>query len=571
MVLTQPPVAPSGRASRVSRAGRTGRPGRPGRRGGLDVARTTDEPPVQDPVCGGSARRNVLVVAAIVPPLVLALLLVARQPLGENAAFLPAFLTLVLGADVLTAVLLGEQYRNGAGPRMLVMSWAYSFSSVSIVFHFLTFPGVVSADGLMGAVPSSAAWLWTSWHAGFALLLGLALGPWPHAAHTWLARQAGRGRRLVLSNLLAAAAASSVAAWVTLGSAGVPTVSDGQNYELLTRTVGPWMTVVVLLALGLALSGFVARGRTGPESWGLVAVVVSGGDVALTLLAGDRFTLGWYSARALALAASVIVLLALLHEISGLHRRVRRDAQRLAEQNAELLAAQDARDRLTAVVTHDMRTPVTGLAGYLELLEEGDLPPEQVHRMVLRGQGLTRRLTLMIEDLLTAANRDLGVLDVHPRSISVRQSLEDSAAAFPDVDVRLDCPADLRVTADPLRLQQVIDNLLTNAVKYGAEPVRLEAGAVDGTVTISVADAGDGVPDAFVDHLFDRYARAPEHEGTAAGSGLGLSVVRDLVEAHGGTVGYDRARRAFDVRLPERPDVVSLDRTPTEVPVRDAG
>ncbi|GAA0968190.1 Sensor histidine kinase ResE [Nocardioides aquaticus] len=507
---------------------------------------------------GDSARRTVLLVAAALVPLVLVLLVVARQPLGETPAFLPAFLTLVLGIDLLTAVLLTEQYRTGAGPRLLALSWAYTFSSVTVLFHGLTFPGVLAPDGLLNAAPSSAAWLWTSWHAGFALLLGLALVPWPPAVHDLLDRPEARSRRILTSQGVVVLAALVVVAWATIGSATVPAVIDGADYTALTRTVGPPMAVVVLVSLGLALRGFAARRRVGPEGWALVAVVATGGDVALTLLAADRFTLGWYAARLLALAAAVVVLLALLREITALHRRVRLDAVRLAAQNAALREAHAARDHLTAVVTHDMRTPVTGIAGYLELLEDADLPREQAARMVRRGQDLTRRLTLMIDDLVTVTKADQGVLEIHSRTLRVGTVLEEVVAAFPDAEVHLEGDLDLPLVADPLRLQQVLGNLVSNALKYGAEPVRLRARADDGGVSISVDDAGDGVPEAFVDRLFDRYSRAPEHVDAAAGSGLGLSVVRDLVEAHGGSASYDRVRRGFDLFLPDRPAPGSL-------------
>ncbi|VXB28844.1 sensor histidine kinase [Nocardioides sp. AX2bis] len=518
---------------------------------------------------GDTARRTVLLVAAALVPVVLALLLVARQPLGEVPAFLPAFLTLVLGIDLLTAVLLTEQYRTGAGPRLLVLSWAYTFSSVTVFFHGLTFPGVLAPEGLMNAAPSSAAWLWTSWHAGFALLLGLALVPWPRAVHDLLVRPEARSRRILTTHGTVVLVALTVVVWTTIGSATVPAVLDGADYTALSRAVGLPMAAVVLVSLGLALRGFAARRRLGPEGWALVAVVATGGDVALTLLAGDRFTLGWYAARSLALAAAVVVLLALLREITALHRRVRHDAVRLAAQNADLREAQAARDHLTAVVTHDMRIPVTGIAGYLELLEDADLPRDQATRMVHRGQELTRRLTLMIEDLLTAAKSDQGVLGIHPRTLRVGSVFEEVAAAFPDAEIHLEGDLALPLVADPLRLQQVLDNLVTNAVKYGAPPVRLRAEAADGGVAIAVDDAGAGVPETFVDHLFDRYSRAPEHED-AAGSGLGLSVVRDLVHAHGGTVSYDRARGGFDLFFPDRPTVASLStEVPTTVPVAE--
>src|SRR5690606_3277611 len=121
----------------------------------------------------------------------------------------------------------------------------------------------------------------------------------------------------------------------------------------------------------------------------------------------------------------------------------------------------------------------------------------------------------------------------------VAAALIECEAAFPDLDLRVSVTPGLQVRADPLRIQQVLANLLRNAQIYGAEPVLLTATPVgDRFVQISVSDAGPGLPDEFVPRLFDAYTRAT---GTGRhGSGLGLSVVRDLVTAMSGSVHYDQ-------------------------------
>ena len=164
---------------------------------------------------------------------------------------------------------------------------------------------------------------------------------------------------------------------------------------------------------------------------------------------------------------------------------------------------------------------------------------------------LTRRLTLLTEDLLAAATMEYGDLVVRPEVVDLNQQLGECATCFPDLDVELDCPPALAAYADPLRLQQILANLVRNAQKHGAEPVLIAAAPdplVAGGVTIRVSDAGPGVPATFVPRLFDRYT-----QGTVTatgGSGLGLSVVRDLVSAHHGTIGYDGDTNAFFFTLP---------------------
>jgi signal transduction histidine kinase len=283
----------------------------------------------------------------------------------------------------------------------------------------------------------------------------------------------------------------------------------------------------------------------------VVASVAFLGDVWVTALHEDRFTVAYYLARLLGLAASAFVMLAILRDSSRMHADTSEAAHRLEERNAELEEATKLRDHLTAVVSHDMRTPLAGLQGYLEMLQDDDLDSPLAKRMLERSWMLTRRLTLLTEDLLAAATLEHGDLVVSPELLDLNQQLGECASCFPDLDLELDCPPGVAAYADPLRLQQILANLVRNAQKHGAEPV-LIAGAADpataGGVVIRVSDAGPGVPATFVPRLFDRYS-----QGTVTatgGSGLGLSVVRDLVGAHHGTISYDPAGNAFVVTLP---------------------
>lgn len=508
---------------------------------------------VSDLTVDAGQRRGPWLMAIVVVMTTGLLLLFAPGEVGAHPAFLPAFLAIVLASDLLTGVLLIEQYRAGGSPRLFVLSWAYVWSAATIVPHAMVFTGLFTAQGLLGAVPSSAPWLWVSWHVGFPVFIGLALMPWPRSWVDVLGRASGRGRRILLSVVLILTGSWGFAALVTAGADLMPVIITDGDYTALTERFGPWIGVVVVAAAGAGLLGLVRRRRPGLELWAFVALVAGVGDMAVTLLARDRFTVGWYGARGLALTASVAVLFAMLHEITALHRRVLRAADLLEQQNDELSQTQALRDHLVAVVSHDLRTPVAGLTGYLELLGDGGLTVQQSHRMLENSQRLTRHLTLLIEDLLAVATAQRGVLDVRPERIDVRRALEEAAGGFPESDVRLDCSPGLEAWVDPLRLQQVLANLVGNAVKYGADPVLVRAGPGGGPlgargVRLEVRDSGDGVPADFVERLFDPYARA---EGlTAQGSGLGLSVVRDLVAAHGGEVSYDAAGNTFVVTLP---------------------
>ena len=220
----------------------------------------------------------------------------------------------------------------------------------------------------------------------------------------------------------------------------------------------------------------------------------------------------------------------------------------LEAQVGELLEAQRIRDHVSAVVSHDMRAPLAGLHGYLELLVDDEgLNPELVKRMHDRSLMLTRRLTLMCEDLLAATTFEHSDLVINPADLDLSQQLAECASGFPDLDLRIECPRDVHVHADPLRLQQILSNLVRNAQVHGAEPVTVDVSSDLTTVTIRVCDAGEGVPESFIPRLFERYSQGAR---AASGAGIGLSVVHDLVQAHAGTIRYDLTQPTFIVTLP---------------------
>ncbi len=517
---------------------------------GLDL-----EPP--SPATGrpSRGRRAPLLVAACLPVAALVLLSSAAVPIGENPSFLPAFLVLVLAGDLLTFVLLVEHYRAGGGPRLLVLSWSYAWSACTVIPYGLTFPGVITDEGLAPFAPGAASWFWLSWHVGSTVLFAAALMPWSASWHARLRSPDGRLRRTILSHSAIVLGVLTMTAVVTLGHGLFPVLVSAGDYTLMTHRVGPFVGVLVVACLLAAALGLARREGHGLERWAFVALVAFGCDTGVSLLSRDRFTLGWYGARGLALVAAVIVLVALVNEVTVLFRRSATTSALLAAHNAELVESQTQRDHVIAVVSHDLRAPLAGLAGYLELLDDLDVDSEQAHRMIERSRRLARKLTLQVEDLLTASTAEHHALAVRPRVLDLVEQLEEAAGGFPDRTVVVACPAGLEITADPVRLQQVLDNLVSNALKYGAEPVTLRGSAEaptsdhpGGRVLVEVLDEGAGVPAEFVDRLFERYSRREQE--TAAGSGLGLSVVHDLVLAHGGDVAYDPPRRAFQAWFP---------------------
>lgn len=495
--------------------------------------------------------RGPLVIAAIIPATILVVLPWRGEALAAVPGFSSLWLALLVAFDLLTALVLVEHYRAGRSPRLLALSWAYLWSAGAALQIAVAAPGVLQADPAFAADYNSLQWLWVSRHVVPPVLVGLALAPWPAAMERRFAAREGRVARVMLSWVLMGVLTLAFSLLISRAPDALPSITAGAA----NRLDGFGITSVVLLnllAVVLAVWGVTRRRSTaGLERWAVVASVAFLGDVWLTALYEDRFTIAYYLARFLSLAAAAFVLLAILRESSQIHEHTSETAHRLEERNLALLESTQLRDHMTAVVSHDMRTPLAGLQGYLEMLRDDDLDRNLAKRMLERSWMLTRRLTLLTEDLLAAATLEHGDLVVSPEVLDLNQQLGECATCFPDLDLELDCPLGLAAYADPLRLQQILANLVRNAQKHGAEPVLIAAAPdldLPGGVTIQVSDAGPGVPATFVPRLFEPYSQGSST--ATGGSGLGLSVVRDLVGAHHGTIHYDQAGNAFVFTLP---------------------
>ncbi len=147
------------------------------------------------------------------------------------------------------------------------------------------------------------------------------------------------------------------------------------------------------------------------------------------------------------------------------------------------------------------------------------------------------RLRRLLEELLDLSRLDARAITVAPRPLVLKAALSDvvhGALATADA-VELDIPEDLAAVVDPLVLERVISNLVANAVRYGAPPIRIVAQQRDRHLRVAVEDAGPGVPKELEGRIFDRFARG----GGETGHGLGLAIARAYAQAHGGDLVYD--------------------------------
>ncbi|HMC70964.1 MAG TPA: HAMP domain-containing sensor histidine kinase, partial [Mycobacteriales bacterium] len=166
----------------------------------------------------------------------------------------------------------------------------------------------------------------------------------------------------------------------------------------------------------------------------------------------------------------------------------------------------------------------------------------------------TRRLRRLVEDLLATSRIDAGQLIVRTRLLHLNQVVARVLEDIKGPAVTVDDPSPLFVVADRDHVEQIVVNYLTNAFKYGAPPYRLSLDEADGAAVLRMCDGGDGVPDAFVPRLFERFSRGPTAVARdVSGTGLGLSIVRELARAQRGEVWYqpnEPTGACFCLRLP---------------------
>ncbi|RDI94498.1 HAMP domain-containing protein [Meiothermus sp. QL-1] len=231
---------------------------------------------------------------------------------------------------------------------------------------------------------------------------------------------------------------------------------------------------------------------------------------------------------------------------------------------ASLERLEAERKAMIADIAHELRTPLAVMQGRLEAIQDGILPLEQSEVDRLHYQ--TRLLSRLVEDLRTLSLADAGRLNLVLRELDLGEQVRRLVATFQPaleakrITLEFKLPSQpVLVQADPDRLAQVVGNLLTNALAHTPEGgrIELEVQAEAAHATLRVRDSGPGIPEEALARVFDRFFRVEASRSRATGgSGLGLSIVKALVELHGGLVAarnHPEGGALFELRLPLRP------------------
>jgi signal transduction histidine kinase len=350
-----------------------------------------------------------------------------------------------------------------------------------------------------------------------------------------------------------------------------------------------------LLRLAQQQGAGVYHGPLGPDGRRFVSAYrkVDGSALIVAVSLSEDFALAdWHRQRRVAAAAfgsltiTVGLIFAAFFRAASTSERMERElaevqaleAERLRHANEQLEAALDReqrarqevetasymKDEFLMTISHELRTPLTAIYGWARVLSTKEMSREEQARAIAAIERNSHAQTRLIDDLLDVSRAISGKLRLEPRTIQVadivRTAVETVAPALSAKGLRFDAvyePGTPAVRADPDRLQQVVWNLLSNAIKFTPEggTIRVRVAASGSSAEITITDSGSGIPPEFMPHVFERFRQA--ETGTRrryGGLGLGLAIVRHLVELHGGTVSADSAGEGlgatFTVRLP---------------------
>src|SRR6266576_1480828 len=491
------------------------------------------------------------VVLALMAAFVVAAGPLSTVPLARIDAFVPMYVAAMFVSDGITAVLLFAQFAILRSHALLAIASGYLFTALIVIPYGLTFPGAFAPEGLLGAGLQSPPWLYFLWHVGFPL----SVTAYALLKNADPSKQRWKGTlttAILLSAAVVVAAVCAATLLVTAGHALLPrllrdTVSSaGPLYQSSAARI-------VLVNAGVALMVLWIRRGSVLDLWLTVVLCDYVIEISLFMIpvVANRYSFGWYAGRFFGLISGTLVLFVLLYEITTLYARLRllneELEQRVVERTTQLMQASEAlreaqaelahinrvtaMGQLTASIAHEVNQPLGALVnnagaclGWLdgENLEEARNSVALMMDDAQRASEIITRIRALVKK--APPQRDwleinqiirevigLGQSEVQRNHIALETQLSDSAPL---------------VFADRIQLQQVILNLIMNAVEAmsetsnGPRELLIRTGTdASGGIVVAVQDSGPGLSPEHVDRLF-----TPFYPTKPQGMGMGLAI-----------------------------------------------
>jgi len=478
----------------------------------------------------------------VVPGLLVLLFVVTRPFAGMQLPRVPAFIPIETSAlfviDVITAVIFLSQFSILRGRALLVIANGYLFAALMLIPYLLAFPGLFVPDHALVGGLQSTAWLYILKHCGLAVSM-TAFALTNRGAPESPQRE---NHRLAVPLSLAATTVLVVAFGVlcTVGDALLPVVAaDGRRFS------SGWLLYAgapIASLYGLAVFLLWPQRNTVLGLWLLVVASVHLAGVPMSFFGSPgRFTVGWYTVVTINLIANSLVLIVLLAEVSHLYRSLLQSVRaQQAERNARLFTG----DAVAAMIAHEIKQPLSAIimrAGTsVRTLDrpEPDLAKAAAEMKRIAADG--HRAAEIIDSIRANFKQDQAA----QTTVDINRLITETAALLQAdlrrqrirIRVRLSEPSSA-VAGNRTQLQQVLLNLITNAAEAtlaspepGIVEVRSQLGC-DREVLVSVADTGSGLGAQHLDRIFE-----PLFTTKSAGMGMGLSICRSIIEAHGGRI-----------------------------------
>jgi signal transduction histidine kinase len=526
------------------------------------VAIPADQPLTLANVSPGRSHKRLAfaVVLVFLAALVLSAGELSNIQLRRIDPFVPIYGTAIFVNDLITAVLLFNQFAVLRSRALLAISSGYFFTALMVIPWMLTFPGVFTSTGLLDAGLQSTNWLYVLRYAAFPtfVIAYTLLKDADPAERLW---EGSAGTAILSCVAISAAVVCVVTAIVTAGDAYLPRISiDPVHFSSL------WLYLASCLIAwnSLALILLWRRQRSVLDLWLMVVVSAYAIEIYLVSFPGlARFSAGWYAGRVLGFVSSILVLFVLLGEITTLYAQLLSAvlAQR-REREARLMTG----DAVSASIAHEIKQPLTAIiasanAG-LNWLDHVEPDLDNVRNALRRVVTSGHSADGIIENIRThfkvgaRTHTSLDIGDVIREALAfVRDKLQaDRIVVKADLNERLP-----RIRGEPIQLQQVLVNLIANAIdamatKQGERVLSIRSELRhSGDVIVTVEDTGRGIEPGAANRIFN-----PMFTTKAHGMGMGLSICRSIVEAHEGQLWVSASERGgtiFHFTVPVDPPV----------------